>query len=379
MPRWPAKIMYLADAYETRHAGTESQLFHLVGGLDSSRFVPHMTVLRPSAFLRYKGFPCPVEVLHVYKMARASTGWKLWRYARRLRQSGFRLVHIFFNDASTVAPPFLKLAGLKVIVSRRDMGIWYRPSTLGVVRFADRFVDRVVANSEAVKRHVHQNERVPLERVTVIRNGYPALALSPPTPNAKTLGFPSDAPVVGIVANLRPIKRIQDLIEAFALVTKEHPGTHLVIVGADKRNAAGQSVREALEGLARSLGIWKSVHFTGRVKDVAPLVKRFAVGVLCSESEGFSNALVEYMQSGVPTVCTDTGGNPELITEGETGFLVPVGDVQALAERIAAVLSDGSLRTKLGCTAQRVVQRRFGLDSMLREQSRVYEEVLNPK
>jgi hypothetical protein len=96
------------------------------------------------------------------------------RFAYALRREGYRLVHCFFNDSSLIAPFFLKLAGLRVLVSRRDMGIWYTPGVLRILRFVSRFVDRYVANSRMVGRHVQNQERVSAERITVIYNGYEA-------------------------------------------------------------------------------------------------------------------------------------------------------------------------------------------------------------
>src|SRR5262249_9130700 len=155
-------------------------------------------------------------------------------------------------------------------------------------------------------------------------------------------------PVVGIVANLKPIKRIDVLIRAFAVAFKYDPAVRLIVVGKDSPSHGGRSTREELESLAHLLGIHNQIIFTGGVDDPAPYVDRFTVAVLCSESEGFSNALIEYMQAGRPIVCTDTGGNPELVQDGTNGFLVPVGDVDTLADRLVKLLSDRAFARRLG-------------------------------
>jgi glycosyltransferase involved in cell wall biosynthesis len=104
-------------------------------------------------------------------------------------------------------------------------------------------------------------------------------------------------------------------------------------------------------------------------------VEKFSVAVLCSESEGFSNAIVEYMQAARPVVCTDTGGNPEIVQDGRNGFLVPVGDSGALAERLVQVLSDSMLAKRLG-EAGRETVRSFTHERMLAEQMSCYDKVL---
>ena len=113
----PSKIMYLLDAYVGPHAGTENQLRTLIEHIDKRKYMSYLTALRSTPYLEEQGFPCPVTVLNIHKIARPSTFWKLATYSRTLRREGFGVVHIFLNDASMVAPVFLKMNGIKVVVS----------------------------------------------------------------------------------------------------------------------------------------------------------------------------------------------------------------------------------------------------------------------
>jgi glycosyltransferase involved in cell wall biosynthesis len=99
------------------------------------------------------------------------------------------------------------------------------------------------------------------------------------------------------------------------------------------------------------------VHFCGGVANAIPIVKHFSVGILCSESEGLSNAVIEYMGCGKPSVCTNVGGNPEAITEGESGFLVPPFAVRELADRISTLLTSPVLREQMGRRARDAARR----------------------
>ncbi len=359
--------MYLMDAYAGPYAGTERQLFSLVSRLDRRSFEPHLTVLRHTPYLDRKDLPCPVEILNIPRILSLGTPIKLWRYARSLVRRRFSVVHVVFNDASVVAPFFLKLAGLRVVVSRRDMGFWYTRGNLRLLRLNRPFVDVVVANSRAVKRNVEQAEGFPDHKVRIIYNGYDDAGGcgSRPTAVRAQLGIDESAPIVGAVANLRPIKRLADLIEAFALILKTHPTSRLVVVGDGEE-------RESLTKRARSLGIAQAVRFAGRVPDTLPFVREFAVGVLCSESEGFPNAIIEYMYCGKPTVCTAVGGAPEILEHGVHGFLVPVGDVTAIAECLTRLLSDESLAAKLGNAARERVRIQCSPDGMIEAHSKLY-------
>src|SRR5262249_15230660 len=121
----------------------------------------------------------------------------------------------------------------------------------------------------------------------------------------------ADDPIVGMVANFNPWKRHVDLVHAFARARQRHPRAQLVLVGT--------GATEPTRAAAQALGIERAVHILNDVTDVIPVVKHFAVGVLCSESEGSSNAVIEYMGAGKPCVCTSVGGNPEIVDDHVSG------------------------------------------------------------
>jgi L-malate glycosyltransferase len=367
------KIMYLMDDFEGPHAGTEGQLLHLLRHLDRARFEPGMTFLRGGEYARRNPFPCPVRVLGITRLASIAALVRMARFALDLRREGYRLVHCFFNDASLIAPFFLKLAGIRVLVSRRDMGFWHTPATLFVLRRVGPFVDRYVANSRKVGRLVEEKEGVPGGKVAVIYNGYVAPE-GDGMPAREIPGVTGDSPVIGCVANLKPIKRLDTLLQAFAVVRERFPAARLVIVG----DTASREARETLSGLetlADRLGIRDHIIFTGRVERPMPYIERFTVAVLSSESEGFSNAIIEYLQAGRPVVCTETGGNPEIVRDGENGFLVPVGDARSLAERLIRLLENGALARRMGEAGRRMV-RAFTHTRMVAEHMDCYDEVL---
>ena len=372
-----AKIAYLMDHYVGPQAGTEGQLLQLVRHLDRSRYEPSMALLRSSEYIGSNPFLCPVKVLDITKLASLRAVLKIVRYALVLRREGCRLVHCFFNDASIFAPFFLKVFGIRVLVSRRDMGFWYTPLNLVVLRLVAPFVDHYVANSRAVKLQVRKQEWVPDRKITVIYNGYVFSTSSADQATAVAMipGVPDGAPVVGIVANLSPIKRMDTLVEAFALANQQYCSAYLIVVGDNKSSKHAVSTLAELEALASRLGIRERIIFVGRAEDPMPYINRFTVAVLCSESEGFSNSIIEYMSARRPTVCTDVGGNAEIVQDGHNGFLVPVGDVGVLADRLVQLLSDSALARRLGEAGSETV-RAYTHTRMVAEQMACYDRVL---
>jgi glycosyltransferase involved in cell wall biosynthesis len=244
------------------------------------------------------------------------------------------------------------------------------------LRAVQPFVDCYVANSHAVRRLVQQREGAADKKISVIYNGYDApLETDGETDIAsERLGLPRSAPVVGIVANLKPVKRIDTLVEAFSLIGDRHPDSRLVIVG-DVDSREGRATLRALESLAQELGVRERIVFAGRVDAPMPYIKRFTVAVLCSESEGFSNSIIEYMQARRAVVCTDAGGNAELVRDGDNGFLVPVGDARALADRLDRLMSEPDLARQMGGAALETVSA-YSHTRMVGEQMACYDEVL---
>lgn len=344
----------------------------LISKLDREQFEPTMTFFQLTAYVKENGFPCPFQVLGVNRLLSVGALRKLAGLSRALRQSETKIVHIFFNDAAIIAPLFSKLGGAKIIVSRRDMGFWYTPVKLTFLRLSNLFVDKIVANSKAVKRNVVMSEGFPAKKIEVIYNGLDPqrFAVSPAEDFHTSIGNIEKGPVIGMVSNLQKVKRPFDLINAFSIIKKKINQAHLVFIGGGPQEIA------PLQKLTRSLHIENHVHFIGRVANPIGLVKQLTVAVLCSESEGFSNAILEYLGCGKPVVCTKTGGNPELVEDGYNGFLVDVGDIKGLADRILDILSDPLLASKLSKNAQNSFGQTLASNKMAQSYMKLYEGLL---
>jgi L-malate glycosyltransferase len=346
----PTKILYVMDTLHggDRVGGTEGQFLQLLSHLDRRRFEPHLALFRSTLYVeQVANVSCPVTVLGIQKLLSPRSMGKLLQLTSRVYTERFSLVHVFLTDASLAAPLFCRLGGARVVVSRRDMGFWYTPSALRVLRVSNLLVSCIIANSEAVRLNVHRRERYPLRGTEVFYNGHdPARFDSAPLAGFRErLGIGASDPIIGMVANLSPWKRQGDLLHAFALVHRQHPSAHLVLVGTG-------SMEATLKETARAIGLERKVHLIGGVADAVPIVKHFTVGVLCSESEGLSNAVIEYMGAGKPTVCTNVGGNSEIISDGESGFLVDPGDLVTLAARLNYLLANASVCESMSRTAR---------------------------
>jgi L-malate glycosyltransferase len=172
------------------------------------------------------------------------------------------------------------------------------------------------------------------------------------------------------ISNFRPVKRTEDVIRIFARV-KKSIDARLVLVGDGPEYSR---TRELVE----SLGLADSVRYVGVVDEVAPLLKAADLLLLPSETESFGLVALEAMASGVPVVATDVGGLPEVVEHGVTGFLAPVGDVDAMADYCVRILADCAVARRFG-TAARERARTFDFASIIPQYERVYESVLGTR
>ena len=366
-----ARIVFVIDEYETSAAGTERQLLELITGLDRSRYEPHLAVFRPSAFLAdCSTFPCPVHVLNVRSLSTPTALLSLAGLSRLVARLEAPIAHTFFNDASIAAPLFCRLGGARTVAARRDMGFWYTPAKLRALRISNRFVDVIAANSEAVKRNVHAREGFVLDRIAVVPNGHDPrrFDVEPAAGLRQRLGIREGEKVVGMVANLYPRKRQADVIRALPAIISHSGPVHLILAGDGPDG-------DELMSLAIALGVGRVVHILRGTNDVAPIVKHFDVAVLASESEGSSNAIIEYAFCKRPIVCTNVGGNPELIKHRESGLHVECGDVAGVASAVSELLAAPRLAERLAANAHQLAASRYTSRAMLAAYMHLYDTI----
>lgn len=180
-----------------------------------------------------------------------------------------------------------------------------------------------------------------------------------------------DAPVVGTVANINPIKGLETLIRAIGVLRKQHPGLRLVVVGPLHVNQ--RRYGERLAQLAAEQGV--SVDWLGARSDVRPLLRRFDVYACSSLAESSPVSVWEAMAMARPVVSTDVGDVALHAQDGESGYIVSVGDADAMAERIGRLLGDPALRRQMGREARKAASA-FSPEVIAAKTHEMYERVL---
>lgn len=276
--------------------------------------------------------------------------------------------NIFGMAAATMARVQVRIA------AKRETGM--RSSTQRFIeRRAFGFAHSVVTNAERVKNYLVESG-VPRSKISVIYNGVDLERLSS-TETAREnilreLGLPTceSMQFVTIVANLRSaVKNHRMFLQAAAKVKSEVVNVGFVIAGE------GELVDET-KAFAAELGLSEQAFFLGRSSEVAELLSISNICCLTSESEGFSNSILEYMAAGKPVVATDVGGAAEAIVENETGFLVASNDDKALADRLIELLTDRDRAERMGDNARQVAEAKFSLTARKKETLELYRDQL---
>lgn len=174
--------------------------------------------------------------------------------------------------------------------------------------------------------------------------------------------------IILFVGRLDPVKSLPTLLDAFSFSLDRVPDLHLIIVGDGPD-------RIPLEKRSRELHLESKVDFKGNQRDVIPYLQAADMFVLCSETEGISNALLEAMSARVACLATPVGGNLEVLAGGKHGLMVPVGDVKAWADAIVKVACDTDLRTKLGRSARERILEQYDFNVVGRRYEDLYHEL----
>jgi glycosyltransferase involved in cell wall biosynthesis len=360
------KVLYVIGQLSI--GGTETQLVQLVSGLDKEHFEPVIACLTGGSsihLLKLDKENIPVIFLERETRGRLAA---LWNFFRVIREFNPDIVHSFAY-ASRLALPLAKLfSNAKIIVSIRTQP---EREINWLDRWAILLANLTLPNS---RKAVGWLQSVFGERISIqlIYNGldieaFKALSCEPPPFFA-----PPDKKVICVIARLWPVKGLDFLLVAFALLVASVNNVQLWFVGDGPE-------RENLKFRSEQLGIASNVVFLGMQEKIPPILSQAQIGVLSSSYEGLPNAIIEYMASGLPVVATDVGGVSELVQDGLTGYLVPPGNAHLLAEKILYLLNNPELSCQFGKLGLKRVEKYFSLERMIKETEKTYQGLVYEK
>jgi N-acetyl-alpha-D-glucosaminyl L-malate synthase BshA len=245
----------------------------------------------------------------------------------------------------------------------------YDPGLSEMIRFGIEASDAVTSVSHSLKNETLnllkvKKDIVPIHNFVDEREYYRRENIS----LKKAYGIEEHEKVIVHISNFRGVKRINDVIHTFAGIARKIPAKLLLIGNGPELTAACELVRQ--------LDIAEHVLFLGKQDKVADLFSIADLKLLLSEKESFGLVLLEAMACGVPVIGSDIGGIPEVISDGETGYIVPLGDVERATDLAAALLKDKEKHTAFSLNAVRHVQSHFASEKIVSEYEDLYCRVL---
>ncbi|MFL5955228.1 MAG: glycosyltransferase [Gaiellaceae bacterium] len=366
-------VSYLSRGLETRGYHTTLVAGRLARGEDSMAFVAEelgVDVLALAELHR--------EVSPIYDPAAVS---RLVREIRRVRP---HILHTHTAKAGAVGRAAALIAGgarPPVIVHTYHGHVlrgYFDPVRTQFFRETERVLARHTTRLIAVGPEVRDDlvalGVAPAEKFSVIRLGIDlesrVVAGGQRDEYRRLLGIPNDRFVVGWIGRMTAIKRVPDVLLSFARLLDLGVDATLCLVGDGPD-------RDAVEELAKELGIAKHVLSLGYQRDVSPYYALFDALVLPSANEGTPVVAIEALAAARPVVATRVGGVPDVVTEGEDGFLAGVGDVDAIADRLARLARDPALRTRMGERGRELVVPRYRVERLVDDVDQLYRELLS--
>ncbi len=280
-----------------------------------------------------------------------------------------------------VANIFGRLAALLakrpiIIATEHSMGIWRVNKYTIVNRLLSYFTHRIIVVSKRQKRFLHDVEGIPNSKMIVIYNGVDMkkfhLNYYHKTIMRKKLGLKQNYKIVGTVGTLRPVKGHDHLIKAAAAIVRKYPNIYFLIIGDGP-------CRKRLETIVAELGLQETVIFLGNRNEIPELISVFDVFVLSSNEETFPNAILEAMAAEKPVVAMNVGGVSEIVVDGQTGILVPKGNVSKLSDAIIKLITNQDIARKMARDGRNRVEKYFSMERMVNERENLFRTLLKDR
>jgi sugar transferase (PEP-CTERM/EpsH1 system associated) len=353
--------------------GTEHGLLKVMQGLGEEQFEHRICAVRgiDSEFaqnMKVAGKTCTV--------GSPTPGFQfpLFRLTQVMKDFRPHIIHSR-NFGALEAIPAARIAGVPVVIHSEH---GYELETLGGLPLRRRLLcrafyamaDAVLTVTRDLGRYHSRQSWLPEAKFRVIYNGVDSERFSPHTEKSqqtrRDLGIPSDRIVIGTVSRIVPIKDHGTLLDAAEMLLRQGKQIHVLIVGA------GPELSKLRARVDASSVLQGRVTFTGASDCVPDLLNVMDLFVLSSISEGMSNTILEAMATGVPVVVTQTGGNSELVEDGNSGSLFAPRDIQALVQHLVQLVDDAPLRQTFGAVARQRAVEQFSLGKMMSSYRELY-------
>ncbi len=375
-------ILYVITQLEL--GGAQKQLLSLVRGIDRSRYNLFLFTAREGPLMDEA---LSISALTLYRskfLERPIHPLKdllaMIEMVRFIKKNKINIVHTHSSKAGVLGRWAGALAKVKIILhavhgwSFNDFQKpFLRKFSIGLEKLSAKFTDQILVVSNHDRQKGLDHKIGSDGKYTLLRYGIDRAQFGMKDPSIrKELGISDDALVVGTIACLKPQKAPEDFVRLALLTSQVFPQTRFLLVGDGV-------LRKKIETLIAKFNLGPRFILTGWRRDIPRVLAAMDVFVLTSLWEGLPIAVLEAMVSQVPVVATHTGGISEIITEGETGFLVSCHDMPSMLEKIRILLRDASLKGRILQGAKQCVDEKFDTGTMVKAHEDLYQKLIKTK
>lgn len=372
------RILYVIE--NVFFGGGERAFAQIINGLDKEKYEIYVACFPEGIFEEKIGTSAkilPFDLRNRFNLV------NIYKLANIIRENNIQIVHsqggrggFFARIAARIAKVAGVISTIAAPVEGFDVGLVKKMIYIALERFSERFVDRFIVVSEALRDRLIRKHKIPERKVIKIYNGIEVEKYySNPKSACKVrdeFNIKPDVQLVGTIGRLVRGKGLPYFIQAI----KQTVDGKWQMAGETRFLIVGEgSERESLEHTVRELGIEKNVIFTGFRKDVKEILEALHVLVLPSIREGQPIVLLEAMAMGKPIVATNIEGVNETVANGVSGILVPPKDSSALAEAIVCLLKDSKKAQIMGQVGRKLAEEKFNLKDKIEQHERLYETI----
>lgn len=289
-----------------------------------------------------------------------------------VRQVRPDIVHTYLYASDFYGRIAARLAGVRVIISSiRNLHVWKKRHHILADHLLARVTDAIIINAEALRDFVVRKEKIDTRKIITIYNGIDLTrfeGLVDPAKVKAELGIPVGGLLVGMVGRFARQKDYRNFLSAAVSILKTREDVFFVVVGE------GETRQDLMKEFKHP-----KVIFTGQRTDIPSLINAMNLCVLSTFFEGCPNVIMEYMACSKPVIASNVGGCPELVQDGSTGYIVPLDNPDALAQKMNILLDDSQLREKFGINGRKRIEEGFTVGKMVHSIENIYRDTYRLK
>jgi glycosyltransferase involved in cell wall biosynthesis len=367
------KICYVIGQLDK--GGAERQLYELLKVTNRKKFDPTVISFSQGGFWKKEIQRLNIDVIEIYRGKKYEFK-RLLKLIKLINSLKPDIVHTYLFSANSYGRIAAIIARIPIIItserSTPDINSGRTLIQIYIDKYLSCFSQGIICNSYKASDILIRKYSFDSQKVYVVHNGIDV------TTFLKNKYFDnhkiSNCKVIGTVGSLFPLKNHRLFLDMAKIILENYSSDNLkfMIIG-------GGGLRAELESYAQYLGITSKVVFTGERTDVHILLKSFDIFVMTSLYEGLSNAIMEAMLSNLPVVATDVGGNRELISDGETGFICPSNNANVLADKVLILINDEKKSKLMGEKGKKKIINNFSIEKMWINTEQIYLKFLKQK